>query len=127
VGAGPPEPRKALHHLSRSLDQTVGEKLRAIEEALGVHPDCPHLLVQKAILIQVQDELDGVPGLEEVERCLLTAYALDDRFLEAIEELAHFYDTVCPDVAKARMFAERYIAVVTPVLRDLTVIRDGRD
>jgi hypothetical protein len=109
----------------QSSDPTPREMLRAVEHALTTHPDCPHLLVLKAMLIQLQDDLDGVPGLEEAERCLLAAYAQNDRFLEAIEELAHLYDAVLHDAAKARMYAERYIALVTPVLSELTAIRDS--
>lgn len=119
--------QEELDNVSRPFDETAREKLRAVEERLSVHPDCPHLLVRKAILIQVQSEPIGVPGLDEAERCLLAAYAHDDKFLEAIEELAHFYDAVCPDATKARMYAARYIALATPVIRDLTAILGGSD
>jgi hypothetical protein len=122
------EPRREPHGLRGGLgDQNMREKLRLTEEALAAHPECPLLLVRKAILIQTQDVLEGTPSLEEAERCLLEAIALDGKYADALEELAHFYDKVQPDIAKARSFAERYIALVSPVVRDMTEIRDGTE
>jgi hypothetical protein len=119
-------PQNGPHGLPKGVvDQTVRETLRLIEEAVAAHPKCPVLLVKKAILIQTQDDLDGTPTLDDAERCLLEAHALDDKYLDALEELAHFYDAVNVDRAKARSFAEQYIGLVSPVLRDMTEIRDG--
>ena len=58
-------------------------------------------LVNRAIRLQLSD--DG--ELSEVEDCLQKALRLDPTSIEVLQEAAHFYDAVVPNVRKARKFA----------------------
>jgi hypothetical protein len=103
----------------------MAHELSATDAALGQHPDCPYLLVRKAILIQTQDNGHDGYTLEDAERCLLRAHQLDDTYLEAIEELAHFYHAVKVNVAEAKRFAQRYLDRVGPIGEELReILRD---
>ena len=70
---------------------------------------------------------DQIPyGLDEVEKCILTALDLDPEHLEALEEAAHFYDVMVPDRNKAVMYAERYVQLAGKVVGDMkAIIKDS--
>jgi hypothetical protein len=78
--------------------------LRRVDESLLREPDCPYHLVKRAIAIQVQDT-GAEYSLENAENDLLTAFRQDSAHLEALVELAHFYDAVLPDRKKAMEYA----------------------
>lgn len=78
--------------------------LKQIEECLRLAPDCPYHLVKKAVAIQLLDRPDG-PSLEEALESLERAYAIDPAHIEALQELAHFFDAVMPDEQQAARFA----------------------
>lgn len=96
----------------------TGEALTETTALLRDQPDCPYLLVWRAILIQVQDPA-GPHTLDEAEACLLRAHATDPNYLPALEELAHYYDSVNPDLEKARAFAYRYIEKAQKALDEM--------
>jgi hypothetical protein len=70
------------------------------------------------MLIQMQDETDG-PSLQEAESSLLKAHELDPTLLDAIEELAHFYDAVNPDRQKAAHYATLCRDAAAKLVRDM--------
>ena len=88
------------------------EALAAVDLMVSSNPECACLLVHKARLIMVQPSTAG-PSLSEAEICLLRAQELDSGCLEAIEELAHFYDAVLPDKERAAHFANIFISDVS--------------
>jgi hypothetical protein len=99
------------------------EALAAVDSMVSSNPQCACLLVHKARLIMVQPSTAG-PSLSEAEMCLLRARELDSECLEAIEELAHFYDAVLPNKEKAAHFASIFIADVSPRLSRMKEIVD---
>src|ERR1700687_5621958 len=58
-------------------------------------------LVDRAMRLQLAD--DG--ELSEVEECLTKALALNPENIDALQEAAHFYDAVMPNVRKAKKYA----------------------
>jgi hypothetical protein len=86
------------------------------------YPDCPYLLVFHAILIQSLDTVEDDYTLDDAEVSLLRAHEVDKSYLPALEELAHFYDAVKPDPAKARTFAAAYIEKIRPILERMQII-----
>lgn len=100
------------------------DALAATDALLGAHPDCPYLLVWRAVLIQVQDPA-GKQTLEDAEASLLRAHASDPNYLPALQELAHFYHAVSRDHKKARIFASRYIEKSQELLQEMRAIING--
>jgi hypothetical protein len=97
------------------------EALLLVEELLSRIPDCPYLLVSRAVLIMLQEDSTG-PPLSEAEKDLLRAYELSPKDLDTLEELAHLYDVVIPDRAKAKQFARLYVERVQEVLAEMHAI-----
>ncbi|HXP61576.1 MAG TPA: hypothetical protein VN829_13850 [Dongiaceae bacterium] len=83
--------------------------LAGLEELMIHHKDCPHLWNLRGDLIQLVETQDG-PPLAEAEKSYKRALRLNANDLEALESLAHFYDAVDPNPAKAKRYAEAYIA-----------------
>ena len=96
-----------------------------VTRILASHPDCPYLLVLRALTIQMQQSTDG-PTLADAEDSLLRALDVDKTYLPALEELAHFYDSVTSDRIRARVFATRYLEIVLPIVKDMQKIADDR-
>jgi hypothetical protein len=86
-------------------DRDVRATLRRVDESLKREPECPYHLVKRAIAIQVQDD-EPIYSLQDAEADLLGAHRRDPAHLEALEELAHFYDAVIPDSEKAKAYAQ---------------------
>ena len=64
----------------------------------------PYLLQMEAALIQLSSEAINLE-LEDAEKCLLDAFSLNKTDIGVLSDLAHFYDVVLPDAAKASEFA----------------------
>jgi hypothetical protein len=60
------------------------------------------MFVDRAIRLQLAED-DG--PLSEVEDCLLKALKLDSQNIDALQETAHFYDAVAPNMKKAKKYA----------------------
>ena len=97
------------------------EALRLIDRLLLRAPDCPYLLVTRGILIQLLDHQNG-PPLQEAEENFLKALALAPGNLDALEELAHYYDAVAPDAIKAKFYAREYLEKAEPALEKIKKI-----
>jgi Tfp pilus assembly protein PilF len=59
-------------------------------------------LVDRAMRLQLADD-NG--DLDEVEDCLNKAIELDPENIHALQEAAHFYESVVPNAEKARKYA----------------------
>jgi hypothetical protein len=98
------------------------EALQQLSALLRGFPDCPYLLVFFSIFVLWQDSEDDGYTLDDVEAALLKAHEVDKSYLPALEELAHFYDVMKPDPAKARAFASSYIEKTRKILEDMQAI-----
>jgi hypothetical protein len=103
------------------------EAVRLSRALLREHPDCPYLLVFHAIFIQSLGTVDDDHTLDDAEASLLKAHEVDKSYLPALEELAHFYDAVNPDPAKARAFAKTYLEKSRKILEEMQTIVDESD
>lgn len=83
--------------------------LTRLEKLLARHKECPHLWNLRGDLIQLLETQDG-PPLAEAATSYKTALKLNPNGLETLESLAHFYDAVEPKPARAKHYAEAYIA-----------------
>ena len=89
-----------------------------VDELLKKNASCPCLLVMRGILILLLDHTHG-PPLREAERCFLKAFELNPDSLETLEELAHYYDVVDEDRAKAKHYAKLYLVQARGVSQDM--------
>ena len=99
--------------------------LSRAEASLSLVPDCPYHLVNRAIAIQLLDREDG-PSLEDALRSLERAHELDPGHIEALQELAHFFDAVAPDETKATHFARLCLEQVQKVSDEMSEILTSR-
>ena len=83
--------------------------LAGLEKLLTRRKECPYLWNLRGNLIQLLETQDG-PPLAEAAKSYKTALRLNPNDLETLENLAHFYDAVEPKPAKAKRYAEAYIA-----------------
>jgi hypothetical protein len=113
----------AIRNLSRSKD--IAGALRLTTEALRGDGDCPYLLVLRAQLIQLDKDSDA--SLADAEKCLLRAIEVDPQYLPALEEMAHFYDAVEPDLKKAQAFARQYLEQSGRILEEMQRIVAEQD
>lgn len=97
------------------------EAFAILEKLLACHKECPHLWNLRGDIIQLFETQDG-PPLAEAAACYKTALKLNPNDLEALESLAHFYDAVDPKPAKAKYYAETYIAKAKCGLREMEQI-----
>ena len=101
--------------------QEFDDALRLVDGLLSTSPDCPHLLVSRGMLIQLLDHQHG-PPLRDAEQAFLKALSLAPENLDALEELANFYDAVTPNLPKAQEYAGRYLELVEPVRKKMAAI-----
>jgi tetratricopeptide (TPR) repeat protein len=101
--------------------QQFDSALTLVDRLLSESPECPYLLVTRGMLIQLLDHQEG-PPLEEAEKAFLKALSLAPGNLEALEELAHYYDAVAPNVQKAKLYAAEYLKKAEPALEKVRTI-----
>lgn len=108
-----------IHELfaARQFDDALAK----IDKLLAQCPDCPNLLVSRGVVIQLLDHREG-PALKEAERSLLRALEVSPDNVNAIEELAHYYDAVADDSEKAKHFAREYLNRVEPVTQEMRAL-----
>ncbi len=86
-----------------------GKALTKLEKLLARHKECPHLWNLRGDFIQLLDTQAG-PPLTEAAKSYKVALRIDPNNLETLESLAHFYDAVEPKPARAKRYAQAYIA-----------------
>ena len=116
------EIRGILLHASKS-----GHEKQALADVdrLLAHHRCPYSLVLRGILIQLQDEDCPYP-LQQAADDFLEALRIDSSYLPALEQLAHFYDAVEPNIEKAAEYAEAYLSSTTPICDEMRRIAASR-
>ena len=95
--------------------------LSETSERLALVPDCPYHLVKRALAIQGVDREDG-PSLKDARDALERAAALDPHHVEALQEIAHFYDAVMPDRELAVHYARMCLQVVNRIAAEMTAL-----
>jgi len=101
------------------------DALQLVDQLLADSAECPYLLVTRGILIQLLDHKNG-PPLSEAEQNFLTALSLAPGNLDAMEELAHYYDAVAPNPDKAKFYAAEYLKKAEPALEKIrSILSDG--
>ena len=100
----------ALKEIRRLMKaEKFGAALAKLERVLPRHQECSYLWTLRGDLIQLHETQEG-PPLKEAAASYRKALKLDPNNLYAIESLAHFYDAVDLKPARAKHYAEAYIA-----------------
>ena len=110
-----------IHQINELLQgNQFDEALRALDAALAIEPQNGYLWNRRGNVIQLLDRSDG-PPLSEVERSHLKALEINAKDLDAIEELAHYYDIENkPDLAKK--YAVEYLRIAQKACAAMSVI-----
>lgn len=123
---------KATDSLIRGLNKVQRERkagrypeaLKAVDRLLEEWPDNPPLLIQRAELIQLQDNASA-PGLDEARAALQRAVALDDQSPAAQIELGHFLSAVDDDPESAAACFDRAIRLCKHYLKESLLAQAG--
>jgi len=101
--------------LQRLLEAQLWEEaLAQVETLLEANPCAAQLHLLRGQLIQLQDE--NTPyALEDVEKAFRRAVELDATYFDALVELMHFYEAVCPDTPQAVAYAKQVTALAQKV------------
>ena len=112
--------------LKRLLETQMWEEALAKVDALLVaNPVAAQLYLLRGQLIQLQRE-DTKYSLDDVEKSFKMAVELDATYFDALVELMHFYDAVCPDTPKAIEYAKKVNVIAQKVLDEAsTVLEEG--
>jgi len=97
------------------------EALREVELDLVQNDECPYLWLLRGNLLQLSESVSPMP-LEEAEKSYLKALELDPDYIQAMENLAHFYDIVVPDKKRAHEFARLVQNRVGQLSKDMAEI-----
>ena len=110
--------------LQRLLEgQLWEEALAQVDQLLEANPFAAQLHLLRGQLIQLQDE--NTPySLEDAEKAFQRAVELDATYFDALVELMHFYDAVCPDTPKAVAYAKQVKALARKALAEAHTILD---
>jgi len=92
-----------------------------VEKALKHYKECPNLWNIRGDLIQLIEAKDA-PPLSEAAKSYRRALKLNPNCLESIESLAHYYDAVDPQPAKARYYANVYVKKAEDILYQMKKI-----
>ncbi len=112
--------------LQRLLEaQLWKEALTQVDALLKANPYAAQLHRLHGQLIQLQDE--NTPyALEDAEKAFRRAVDLDTTYFDALVELMHFYDAVCPDTPKAVAYAKQVKALAQKALAEAHAILDAQ-
>ena len=108
--------------LKRLLEAQMWEEALAKVDALLVsNPLAAQLYLLRGQLIQLQRE-DTKYSLDDVEKSFTMAVELDATYFDALVELMHFYDAVCPDTPKAIEYARKIKVIAQKVLDEASTV-----
>lgn len=103
--------------------------LTLIEPIIERNPLSPFLFILKSILIQSDEgDSDFIYLLEDAEKYLLHALEINDQDIEAMIELAHFYDVMMPNPAKAYKYSSQVLKRIKKIKLEMTeILRDNKN
>jgi len=108
--------------LKRLLEAQMWEEaLAKVDELLVSNPLAAQLYLLRGQLIQLQRE-NTQYSLDDVEKSFKMAAELDVTYFDALVELMHFYDAVCPDVPKAIEYARKVKVIAQKVLDEASTV-----
>src|SRR5712692_182506 len=97
------------------------EALAKVDELLVSNPLAAQLYLLRGQLIQLQPE-NMKYALDDVEKSFKKAVELDATYFDALVELMHFYDAVCPDTPKAIAYAKKVKVIAQKVLDEASTV-----
>lgn len=108
---------KAITPLKRGLskarrlwrDGRLDLALSEVDRLLGEWPDQRHLLLMRARLTQLQDDIEGTPSLDDAESDLERAVQLDEQSPDSLIELGYFRFVHHDDAKGASKYFERAV------------------
>ncbi len=92
-----------------------------VESLLISNPLAIQLHLLRGQLIQLQDE-NTTYTLDEVEKAFQMAVELDATYFDALVELMHFYDAVCPNAPKAITYAKQVKTIAQKALDEASAV-----
>lgn len=108
--------------LKRLLETQMWEEaLAKVDELLVSNPLAAQLYLLRGQLIQLQRE-NTQYSLDDVETSFKMAVELDATYFDALVELMHFYDAVCPDTPKAIEYARKVKVIAQKVLDEASTV-----
>ena len=108
--------------LKRLLETQMWEEaLAKVDELLVSNPLAAQLYLLRGQLIQLQRE-NTQYSLNDVEKSFKMAVELDATYFDALVELMHFYDAVCPDTPKAIEYARKIKVIAQKVLDEASTV-----
>jgi len=108
--------------LKRFLETQMWEEaLTKVDELLASNPLAAQLYLLRGQLIQLQRE-NTKYSLDDVEKSFKMAVELDATYFDALVELMHFYDAVCPDTPKAIDYARKVKVIAQKVLNEASMV-----
>lgn len=108
--------------LKRLLETQMWEEaLAKVDELLVSNPLAAQLYLLRGQLIQLQRE-NTKYSLDDVEKSFKMAMELDATYFDALVELMHFYDAVCPDMPKAIEYARKVKVIAQKVLDEASMV-----
>ena len=108
--------------LKRLLEAQMWEEaLAKVDELLVSNPLAAQLYLLRGQLIQLQRE-NTQYSLDDVEKSFKMAAELDATYFDALVELMHFYDAVCPDTPKAIEYARKVKVIAQKVLDEASTV-----
>jgi len=112
--------------LKRLLETQMWEEaLAKVDELLGSNPLAAQLYLLRGQLIQLQHE-NTKYSLDDVEMSFKMAAELDATYFDALVELMHFYDAVCPDTPKAIEYARKVKVIAQKVLDEASTVLEEK-
>ena len=108
--------------LKRLLEAQMWEEaLAKVDELLVSNPLAAQLYLLRGQLIQLQRE-NTQYSLDDVEKSFKMAAELDVTYFDALVELMHFYDAVCPDAPKAIEYARKVKVIAQKMLDEASTV-----
>ena len=108
--------------LKRLLETQMWEEaLAKVDELLVSNPLAAQLYLLRGQLIQLQRENTRY-SLNDAEKSFNMAVELDATYFDALVELMHFYDAVCPDAPKAIEYARKVKVIAQKVLDEASTV-----
>ena len=97
------------------------EALAKVDELLVSNPLAAQLYLLRGQLIQLQRESTQY-SLDDVEKSFKMAVELDATYFDALVELMHFYDAVCPNAPKAIAYAKQVRTIAQKALEEASAV-----
>jgi tetratricopeptide (TPR) repeat protein len=120
---------KAVEFLKRGVSKArrlwrqghVDRALSQVERLLEEWPDNPRLLVMRAELTQLQENVEGTPTLEDAKSDLIRAAGLDEDSPDPLIELGYFLFAVQDDAKTASRCFDKAVHLCVDLLTQALV------